>query len=78
MTTPLIDRTFTGSGDLTTAVLLANVLQGADLGTALSNTASAVYGVLARTDELGRSELALVQAQDEIIAPRRRFEATRI
>jgi pyridoxine kinase len=78
VTTPLIDRTFTGSGDLTTAVLLANVLQGADLGTALSNTASAVYGVLARTDELGRSELALVQAQDEIIAPRRRFEATRI
>ncbi len=44
VTTPLIDRKFTGSGDLTTAVLLANLLQGADLGTRLSNTASTVYG----------------------------------
>ncbi len=78
VTTPMIDRSFTGSGDLTTAVLLASLLSGDDLGTALSNTASSVYGVLARTDELGRSELALVQAQDQIVAPNRRFEATLI
>ena len=78
VTTPMIDRSFTGSGDLTTAVLLASLLSGDDLGTALSKTASSVYGVLARTDELGRSELALVQAQDQIVAPNRRFEATRI
>ena len=78
VTTPVIDRSFTGSGDLTTAIFLANLLEGLDLGTALSKTASAVYGVLARTHELGQSELALVQAQDEIVSPSRRFEATQI
>ncbi|MGI5952593.1 MAG: pyridoxal kinase, partial [Brooklawnia sp.] len=77
--TPLIDRMFTGSGDLTTAIFLSNLLSsGGDLGHSLSMTASSVFSVLQTTHDLGRDELALVQAQDDIVAPRHRFEATRI
>lgn len=77
--TPMIDRKFTGSGDLTTAVFLTSLFATEnDLAASLSRTASVVYSVLLRTHELGRSELALVQAQDEIVAPSHRFEATRL
>lgn len=78
VSTPMIDRKFTGSGDLTTAVFLTHLLESGDVAEALSATASVVYSVLMRTDQLGRSELALVQAQDEIVAPTHRFEATRL
>lgn len=79
VTTPVIDRKFTGSGDLTSAIFLANLLTSDnDLAHALSMTASAVFSVLHKTDELGREELALVQAQDDIVQPTYRFEATQI
>jgi len=73
--TPLIDRAFTGTGDLTTAVFLAHWLAKEPLADVLSATASAVYSVLDVTAQLGRYELALVQAQDDIVAPRHRFVA---
>lgn len=73
--TPLIDQKFTGSGDLTSAIFLANMLESGDPAESLSMTASAVYSVLLRTHELGRRELALVQAQDDIVSPSHRFEA---
>lgn len=76
--TPMIERKFTGSGDLTSAIFLASLLRSNDLGGSLSMTASAVYSVLLRTHELGGSELALVQAQDEIVAPTHRFRATKL
>ncbi len=77
--TPMIDRKFTGSGDLTTAVFLAGLLaSGGDLAYSLARTASVVYSVLLRTHELGRRELALVQAQDEIVVPTQRFVATEL
>lgn len=78
VTTPIIDRKFTGSGDLTSAVFLAALLRGQSLGEALSLTASSVFSVLQRTHELGRRELALVQAQEDIVAPSHRFEAFRM
>lgn len=78
VTTPIIDRKFTGSGDLTTAVFLAGLLTGHGLGETLSMTASAVYSVLQKTHELDRRELALVQAQDDITSPTHRFEAFRM
>lgn len=76
VTTPMINRKFTGSGDLTTAIFLTQLLQGAALPQALGRTASAVYSILLRTHELGRSELALVQAQDDIVVPSHVFEAS--
>jgi pyridoxine kinase len=78
VTTPKIGRTFTGSGDVTTAVFLARLLETGSLATALGETASVVYSILDATARLGQRELALVAAQDEIVAPTSRFEATRV
>jgi pyridoxine kinase len=76
--TPLLPRTFTGAGDLTAAVFLAHRLRGADLPTALAETAAAVFGVLRITVDANESELALVRGQDELVHPTARFEVTRL
>ncbi len=73
--TPRLERIFTGSGDITAALFLAHYLRsGGDAATALGETAAAVYSVLKRTTDLGSAELALVAAQEEIVAPSHRFE----
>ena len=76
--TPRLRPTFTGAGDLTAAVFLAHLLRGCDVPTALASTAAAVFGVLRVTVESGRSELALVQAQDELVHPSHQFTPTRL
>lgn len=76
--TPLLDRNFTGSGDLTTSMFLAHLLGTGELGQALSATASVVYSVLERTTSLDSLELAIVAAQDDVVAPRFSFQATRL
>ncbi|AQP46043.1 pyridoxal kinase [Tessaracoccus flavus] len=73
--TPVLDRTFTGSGDLTTAMFLAHWLRSRDVSEALGATASIVYSILEHTTRVGHRELRLVAAQDDIVAPRHRFEA---
>ena len=78
VTTPLLPQTFTGAGDLTTATFLANLLSSGSAENAIGATAATVYGVLAATVESGDSELQLVAAQDEIAAPSRQFEVTRL
>lgn len=78
VTTPLLERTFTGSGDLTTAMFLAALLDTGSVERAVGRTADVVYSVLERTTELGRRELALVAAQDDLTAPRFRFDVRRI
>lgn len=76
--TPMIGHVFTGSGDITSALFLSHLLRSGSAQQALAATASSVYSVLRLTASLGRSELALVQAQDDFIAPTHRFEARRI
>jgi pyridoxal/pyridoxine/pyridoxamine kinase len=49
------------------------LLRGDALGDALSTTASIVYSILKTTDDLGLLELALVQAQESVVAPAYRF-----
>ena len=78
MATPRLPRTFTGGGDLTAAVFLAQLLTGGDLPAALARTAAVVFGVLERTVALDREELALVQAQDELVFPSHPFAVTRL
>lgn len=73
--TPMIDRAFVGSGDLTTAMFLAQLLKGASLGDALGATASIVYSILKLTADLQMDELALVQAQNNIVDPEHVFIA---
>ncbi|MGA4507478.1 pyridoxal kinase PdxY [Propionibacteriaceae bacterium G1746] len=76
--TPLLDRSFTGSGDLTTATFLARLLSGLPMDEVLALTAGSVYGVLKATTDLDSLELRIVPAQDEIVAPTHRFTAQRI
>lgn len=73
--TPRIDYTYTGSGDLTTAVFLAAYFSEDSVLKALSRTADEVYSVLEVTKNLGRRELALVAAQELLINPAHHFEA---
>jgi pyridoxine kinase len=78
VTTPLLDRTFTGSGDLTAAMFLAAYLETGDPGVAVGRTADIVYSVLKATTDAGSSELLLVGAQDQIVNPVHHFEVQRI
>ncbi|MDO5498084.1 MAG: pyridoxal kinase PdxY [Propionibacteriaceae bacterium] len=76
VTTPLLDRNFTGSGDLTSAMFLTALLEGRGTEGALERTAEIVYGVLKATTDAGHRELRLVAAQDEIVTPSNTFAAT--
>jgi pyridoxine kinase len=78
VTTPAIPQTFTGAGDVTAATFLAHVLRSGDVAEALGATAAVMYGLLATTHAAGRSELALVAAQDEFVRPSHHFDVTRV
>lgn len=78
VTTPLLDRVFTGSGDITAALFLAHYLQDHDSASALARTAAAVYSVLKATTDAGLDELALVAAQEELVNPTYQYEVTRL
>ncbi len=75
---PRLSSSAKGTGDLFTALFLGHYLQSRRPGDALGAAASAVFAVLAETKKAGRRELALVAAQDELVRPRRRFEALRL
>jgi pyridoxine kinase len=78
VSTPRLPRTFTGSGDVTAATFLAALLRLRDLPEALAHAAAVSYGLLAITAALGRSELALIDAQEEFLHPSHRFEVVRL
>ncbi|WP_342373559.1 pyridoxal kinase PdxY [Propioniciclava soli] len=78
VTTPLLGRTFTGSGDLTAAMFLAALLETGSPEQAVGRTADIVYSVLERTTDLDQRELALVAAQEDLVAPRFGFEVSRL
>lgn len=78
VSTPRLPRSFTGSGDVTAATFLVAMLRKWDLAAALAHTAAVVYGLLAVTTSLGRAELALIAAQDEMVNPSHRFESVRL
>ena len=78
VTTPRLDRVFTGSGDLTSALFLAHYLDTRDPGAAVGRTANAVYSLLKATADAGSAELLLVGAQDQLVAPSHRFEVERL
>lgn len=73
--TPLLvfDPPVNGAGDLLAALVLGHMLQGAAAETALSRAVSSVFGVLQASIGSGSRDLALVRAQDEIVAPSRVF-----
>ncbi|MFT3860978.1 pyridoxal kinase PdxY [Micropruina sp.] len=76
--TPLLEHTFTGSGDLTAAMFLAHYLRTGSAAQAVGQTADIVYSVLKQTADSGQSELQLVEAQDEIVAPTYHFDVHQV
>lgn len=69
---PRIDQDFTGTGDLTAALLMAwmHRMPGADqLPEVLERVGAGLQAVLGKTIALGRSEIALIQSQDALRAP---------
>ncbi len=61
----------TGCGDALAALFLGRLLQGTPLPEALALAVSAICGVVEATARDGGGELALIGAQDELIAPSR-------
>ena len=59
-----------GAGDLFAATFLGRRLHGDGTDTALARAAGALQGVIAATAAADAPELRLVDAQDEIVAPR--------
>jgi pyridoxine kinase len=64
-----------GAGDAFAALFFAGYLHAGNISEALSRASSAIFGVLAKTAEVGAREMQLVAAQDEIVKPSRLFEA---
>ena len=67
-----------GAGDLVSALFLGRLLQTGDPVAALEHMAAAVAGVFEPTRRAGRRELALVQAQAELVNPARPVRAVRV
>ncbi len=69
--TPRLPIEATGCGDAVAALFLGWLLQGRPVPEALSVTVSAIWGVVEATLRAGGGELALIPAQDELVAPSR-------
>jgi len=76
--TPRLPVMLNGCGDVTAALFLGRLLRGESLADALTLTAASMYGVIETTMRLGRYELALVAAQEELVAPRLRVVPQRL
>ncbi|MBI3705366.1 MAG: pyridoxal kinase PdxY [Rhizobiales bacterium] len=73
--TPKLPLMVNGAGDAIAALFFAHYLGDGRVDEALARSASAIFGVLARTANMGVREIQLVAAQDEIVRPSRVFEA---
>ncbi len=69
VSTPLLADPPHGAGDLFAAMVLAGIMELDDLPAALAQAAATTYGVLAHSVAQGASELLLIDAQDELVAP---------
>jgi len=67
-----------GVGDLTSGLLLVDLLHGLSLQAALEHVTAAVYEVMLKTHEMGEYELQLVAAQDAIVRPTHVFPAEKL
>jgi pyridoxine kinase len=67
-----------GTGDAFSALFLGHYLVVPDLRTALERAVAAMFALVARTFAEGGEELCLVAAQNEMVAPERRFAAVRL
>jgi pyridoxine kinase len=76
--TPRLDVNLNGTGDAFTALFLGNWLRSGTLRSTLEAAAAAMFALVEATCAAGSRELLLVEAQDQLVAPARRFEAERL
>lgn len=67
-----------GAGDACAALFVGHYLKTGSLRIALEHMTSTIYSLLYATRDYGRRELALIEAQEDIIAPRYRFAASEV
>ncbi len=72
--TPKLPLSVNGAGDAIAALFFVHHLRSGSAATALGEAAASVYGLMRATAEAGSREILTVAAQDEFVAPTRRFE----
>jgi pyridoxine kinase len=73
--TPKLPISVNGAGDAIAALFLYHRLRSGSAAAALEGAGSSVFGLMRRTAEAGSREILTVAAQDEFVAPSRRFSA---
>ena len=77
--TPKLSVAAHGAGDTIAALFMAHYLRSSAVEgaveEALSRAAASVFGILERTAALGAEEMALIEAQDELVNPSASFRA---
>ena len=76
VSTPRLPVSVNGAGDVTAALFLAHLADGADV--ALGRMASSVHGILQATVAAGAREIRLIDAQQVIADPPGEFEVSRL
>lgn len=73
--TPKLPVAVHGAGDLIAALFFAHWLRTGSAAEALSRAASSVFGILRRTAQADATEMLLIAAQDELVAPSKLLRA---
>jgi pyridoxine kinase len=74
--TPKLAAAGNGAGDIIAALFLYHSLRSGSVAEALAWATSSVFGLLKRS--AGAAEIALIAAQDELVAPSEMFVPQRI
>jgi pyridoxine kinase len=73
--TPKLPVAAHGAGDTIAALFLAHYLRTGSAAEAMSRAAASIFGILKRTAATGGNEMALIEAQDELVNPSTMFRA---
>jgi len=73
--TPKLPVAAHGAGDAIAALFLAHYLRTGSASTAMTRAAASIFGILKRTAEMASDEMALIEAQDELVNPSTIFHA---
>jgi pyridoxine kinase len=76
--TPKLPISPNGTGDLFAALFVAAQVHGSDTPEALSHAASAIFAVLERTAAAGTEEMRIVDSAEQLVHPKRWFDAIAI
>jgi pyridoxine kinase len=76
--TPKLSVSVNGAGDAVAALFFVHYARTRSAAVALGEAAASVYGLLKRTEEAGSREILTVAAQDEFVAPSRRFDVEEV